>query len=726
MKYPFFKQLNEKDCGPTCFRMIAQYYGKTIDVASAKLLCNLYRNGTTMLTLNKAFESINVDSVALKLSYDEFVKTISDPCIVYWNRSHFVVVWNVTESKILIGDPAIGNITYSIKDFKKGFVVGNHSNLNYGIVLLTKPNSKFSTDSIKAKQSRSSNNYILFLRPQRRLIWHLLFSFLISSIFSFIFPFLAQGIVDLGIENKDEGVVTCILLSQIALIVGMCANRFVSGWLMAHISNRVSISMVCHFLEKLMKMKISFFDAKMIGDLLQRIQDFNRIEYFLTSSLIGIVVTIVGFVIYGLVLFQYSWKLICIFVIGAICYLYWIYLFKNRRKVLDYKRFLRVSQNQSLIIHLIRGIKEIKLNNCEDYKLANWEKKQMQIYDINLQGVRLLQVQNIGSWVIDQIKNLIITFLCARYVINGSITMGMMVAISYVIGQLNGPLYQFSSFIQSLQDAQISTERINEISVEEDEDELYQNKIQADSVVKPIIFDNVSFRYAGAVQRNVLNNISCTIAPGKITAVVGESGSGKSTFLKLILGFYIPTKGQIFLGDTNYDNIDLKNWRKRCSVVLQEGYLFTESIAENIALCDEKVILERVVNAAKQAKIHDFINNLPLGYDTIIGEDGMSLSGGQKQRLCIARAIYKNGAYVMLDEATNALDANNENDILDSLKSFYVNRTVIIIAHRLSTIMHADNIIVLKDGEIVECGRHETLLKANGYYAELFKKQLNV
>lgn len=726
MKYPFFKQLNEKDCGPTCFRMIAKYYGKSIDVVSAKTLCNLYKNGTTMLTLSKAFRSINVDSIALKLSYSEFVKTIDEPCIVYWNRSHFVVVWHIYENKILLGDPAIGNIAYDIKDFKKGFVAGNHSNNTFGIVLLPKPNSLFSTDSIKVMQSKSDNNYSLFLRPQRRLIWHLLFSFLISSIFSFIFPFLAQGIVDLGIENKDEGVVTCILISQVALIIGMCSNRFVSGWLMAHISNRVSISMVCHFLEKLMKMKISFFDAKMIGDLLQRIQDFNRIEYFLTSALIGIVVTIVGFIIYGFVLFQYSWQLICIFAIGAICYLYWIYIFKNKRKVLDYKRFLQVSQNQSLIIHLIRGMQEIKLNNCEDFKLTNWANKQMQIYEINMQGVKLLQVQNIGGLVIDQIKNLIITFFCAKYVISGSITMGMMVAISYVLGQLNGPLYQFSSFIQSLQDAQISTERINEITVEEDEDDLYHNKIKVDPIVKPIIFKNVSFRYTGAVQRNVLNNISCTIAPGKITAIVGESGSGKSTFLKLILGFYMPTNGQIFLGNTNYNNIDLKNWRKRCSVVLQDGYLFTESIAENIALCDEKVNFERVVNAAKQAKIHTFVNNLPLGYDTIIGEDGMNLSGGQKQRLCIARAIYKNGAYVMLDEATNALDANNENDILDNLKSFYVNRTVIIIAHRLSTIMHADNIIVLKDGEIVEFGKHEALLKTNGYYAELFKKQLSV
>lgn len=726
MKYPFFKQLSEKDCGPTCFRMIAKYYGKDIDVVSAKVLCNLYKNGTTLLTMKKAFENINIDSTGIKISHCDFIENFNAPCIIFWKRSHFVVVWHVFRNEVLIGDPAIGNILYNIRDFKRGFIANQHSDDDLGIVLLPQPNSNFSTDEIKNKQSNSYVNYSLFLRPQRKLIYQLLFSFFLSSIISFVFPFLAQGIVDLGIENKDGGLVTCILISQVALIIGMCANRFVSGWLMAHISNRVSISMVCHFLEKLMKMRISFFDAKMIGDLLQRIQDFNRIEYFLTSVLIGIAITIVGFIIYGIVLFQYSWQLICIFIIGAICYLYWIYMFKNKRKILDYQRFLQVSQNQSLIIHLIRGMQDIKLNNCEDYKLNCWTKKQLQIYDINIQGVKLLQVQNIGALLIDQIKNILITFFCAKFVISGSITMGMMVAVSYVLGQLNGPLYQFSSFIQSFQDAQISAERINEISAEEDEDDLYKNKTKVDSCVKPIIFKDVSFRYTGAVQKNVLDNISCTIYPGKITAIVGESGSGKSTFLKLILGFYTPTKGQIFLGKTDYKDIDLKDWRKRCSVVLQDGYLFTESIAENISLCDEKVNMGKVIDAAKQAQIHSFVTGLPLGYDTIIGEDGMNLSGGQKQRLCIARAIYKNGAYVMLDEATNALDANNENDIIDNLKSFYTNRTVIIIAHRLSTIKHADNIIVLKKGVIIECGKHEELLRNNGYYTELFNKQLNV
>lgn len=726
MKYPFFKQLNEKDCGPTCFRMIARYYGKCIDVVSAKSLCDLYKNGTTLLTIKKAFEAININSTGIKISFSDFIKTFSTPCIIYWNKSHFVVVWHVSDTHVIVGDPAIGNITYSINEFRKGFAIDDKSIETLGIALLAQPNSFFSTEDITSRKSKNFINYRSFLRPQRKLIYQLLFSFFISSIISFVFPFLAQGVVDLGIENKETGLVTCILISQVFLIVGMCGNRFVSGWLMAHISNRVSISMVCHFLEKLMKMRISFFDSKIIGDLLQRIQDFNRIEYFLTSALLGIAVSIIGFVIYGIVLLQYSWLLICIFLTGAIFYLYWIYMFKNKRKALDYKRFLQVSQNQSLIIHLIRGMQDIKLNNCEEHKLALWKNKQLQIYNINIQGVRLLQIQNIGALLIDQVKNILITYSCAQLVISDSITIGMMVAISYVIGQLNGPLYQFSSFIQSFQDAQISAERINEISAEEDEDDLYINKIKLDSSVKSIVLKNVSFRYSGAVQQNVLDNISCKIDPGKITAIVGESGSGKSTLLKLILGFYMPTDGQIYLGNTDYNDIDLKDWRKRCSVVLQEGYLFTESIAENIALSDYKVNTELVINAAKQAKIHTFIESLPLGYNTIIGEDGMNLSGGQKQRLCIARAIYKNGAYVMLDEATNALDANNENDIIDNLKKFYINRTVVIVAHRLSTIKHADNIIVLKNGRIIEIGNHNELLNKNGYYAELFNKQLNV
>lgn len=726
MKFPFYKQLNEKDCGPTCFRMISKYYGKYIDAVEAKKLCNFYRNGTTLLTISRAAETIGFRTLGLKETWYNLLDRFENPCIIYWNKSHFVVLWQIDGDKVLIGDPAIGNISYSRKEFIKGYVYGSNKEKECnGIVLIMEPSEQFNTCAINSGKTNSKYNYFKFLKPQTKNIFQLLASFLISSLISFVLPFLAQGVVDIGIDKKDTNIISYILVGQLSLIIGMCMNQFISGVLMAHISNRVSISMVCHFLAKLMKMRISFFDTKMTGDLLSRIQDFNRIEYFLTSALIGLSITLIGFVVYGFVLFQYSWKLLLVFAIGATIYLIWIYTFRNKRRVLDYKRFLQVSQNQSLIIHLIRGMQDIKLNNCENYKLKEWNTKQMQIYNINMQGAKLMQLQNIGALMIDQTKNILITYLCAMSVISGTFTIGMMVAITYVLGQLNGPLYQLSSFIQTLQDAQISAERINEINMEEDEDLLYKDREAEVKIGNPIVLDNVSFRYVGASQNNVLTDISCIIKPHETTAIVGESGSGKSTFLKLVLGFYNPTAGQIYLGNIKFEEIDLRHWRKNCSVVMQDGYLFTETIAENIALSSNNIEINKVIEAAKLAKIHSFIQNLPLGYNTIIGEDGLNLSGGQKQRICIARAIYKNGSFVILDEATNALDANNENDILNNLYNFYNNRTVIIVAHRLSTIKHANNIIVLKDGRIIETGNHNSLIKANGYYAELFSKQIN-
>ena len=726
MKYPFYKQLNEKDCGPTCFRMISKYYGKDIDSVEAKRLCNLNRNGTTLFTISKAAESIGYTTLCLKISWRELSEKLNSPCIIYWNKSHFVVLWQIDGDRVYIGDPAIGNISYCIDDFLNGYIFSsNHENQKLGVALLLEPSDKFNTCAIKSNVSASPNSYFKFIKPHKRLLYQLIVSFLLSSLISFVLPFLAQGIVDIGISTKDKNIVFCIIIGQISLIIGMCVNQFISGWLMAHISNRVSITMVCHFLEKLMKLRVSFFDVKMIGDLLSRIQDFNRIEHFLTSALIGLMISFVGLIVYGIVLFQYSWKLLIIFTNGAVIYLVWIYTFKNRRRILDYKRFLQVSQNQSLIIHLIRGMQDIKLNNCERYKLNSWHNKQMQIYNVNIQSVKLMQFQNVGALMIDQIKNILITYFCANSVINGSFTIGMMVAVNYVLGQLNGPLYQLSSFIQLLHDAQISMERINEVNMEDDEELLYKSKKTGVNDGTPIVFRHVTFRYAGSIRSNVLTDISCVIKPYETPAIVGESGSGKSTFLKLILGFYNSTEGHLYLGNTKYEDIDLRDWRKKCSVVMQDGYLFTETIAENIALSTEQIDYEKVEEAAKLAKIHQFIDKLPLGYNTIIGEDGLNLSGGQKQRLCIARAIYKNGSYVILDEATNALDANNENDILDNLSHFYKNRTVIIVAHRLSTIKHADNIIVLKDGRIIETGNHNSLIKANSFYAKLFAKQMN-
>lgn len=633
-------------------------------------------------------------------------------------------MWEVNDSYVKVGDPAIGILNYKISDFLNGWLSHtNHTGIPCGVALLIRKTNNFSTCTLSDHKNKYTTlNYLSFLSPYKSLIFQLIISLGIGSVISLVFPFLAQSIVDIGIQNKDTNFIINILIAQLALSVGMCLNRFIGSWLALHVSSRVSISMVGFFLEKLMKMQISFFDTKRIGDLLLRIQDFGRIETFLTSYLISILMAIVGILVYSIVLFRYGSLLLIVFFAGSIAYLVWIYAFKQQRKKIDYMRFQQISENQSMVIHYIRGMQEIKLNNCETQKLGIWKNIQLKIYDINILGLSMQQLQETGGLFIDNIKNLIITFICAYWVITDEITIGMMIAITYIIGQLNVPLHQMSQFIKSLQEAQISMERINEINVDNNEWIENKNKIKEINPQQIIYIDNICFKYPGPTVKMVLKNISFNLYPGTTTAIVGESGSGKSTLLKLLMGFYSPQNGDIRIGNTSFNQIDIIEWRKKCSAVLQEGYLFTETIAQNISMGIED--MERIVDAAKKAKIHDFIMSLPLNYQTIIGEDGLNLSEGQKQRLYIARVIYRNTPFVFLDEATNALDACNENDILDNLKQFYKNKTVVIVAHRLSTILNADNILVIKNGQLVEEGTHALLMGKGGYYKTLISKQI--
>lgn len=726
IKYPYYKQLDSKDCGPTCIRMIARYYGKNIDAPTARQLCGQYRNGTTMYTLSQGAKKIGFATMGIRLTQEQFLSTIDSPCVVQWNKKHFIVVWELSNNSVIISDPAIGRLRYSFKDFFKCWL--SHVNSKgepCGTALLIEKTEHFSTlTQFQNKERFSAFKFVKFLSPHKSLILQLLLSLIIGSLFSLIFPFLAQSVVDIGINNKNTNFIVSILFGQLALNLGMCFNRYIGSWLALHISSRVSISMVGFFLEKLMKMKISFFDSKIIGDILQRIQDFSRVETFLTSYLISILISVMGVLVYSFILLKYGVILLIVFLIGSIAYLFWIYAFKNKRKRLDYMRFQQVSENQSMVIHYIRGMQEIKLNNCEEQKLSKWKSIQLKIYDINVAGLSMLQLQEIGGLLIENIKNIIITFLCAYWVINGSLTIGMMIAITYIIGQLNGPLYQMTRFVQALQDAQISMERINEINVDGDEEIDNANKVTKIESSQNISFKNVSFKYPGPNLNFVIKDITFDLQPGTITAIVGESGSGKTTILKLLLGFYPPDIGEIKIGSTSFEQIDIRAWRKKCSAVLQNGYLFTETIAQNIAIGEKNINEEKIIRAAKEAKIHDFIMTLPLRYDTIVGEDGLELSGGQKQRLYIARAIYRDTPFVFLDEATNALDANNENDILDNLRHFYKNKTVVVIAHRLSTIINADKILVLKKGRIVEMGTHSSLSQNGEYYRTLINNQL--
>ena len=726
MNYPFYRQLDTKDCGPTCIRMLAAYYGKRTDITTIRQLCNQYRTGTTLYTLSEGARQLGFHTLGVQLSETRFFSQTTFPCVALWNKNHFIVVWQVIGDKVIVGDPAVGTLTYSKEDFCKSWITHTDNQGNpCGVVLLLQKDDSFSIKDVKSKGEPYTTARILkFLSPHKGMLVQLFFSLLLGSAISLVFPFLAQSIVDIGISNNNVRFIVCVLIGQLLLSFGRCANRYISSWLTLHISSRVSISMIAHFISKMMKMRISFFDTKMIGDLMQRIQDFTRIETFLTSYVISILIALVGVVVYGFVLAKYGWLLLGFYLFCMTLYLAWIISFKEKRRKIDYMRFQQVSENQSMVIHYIQGMQEIKLNNCENQKLDKWKSLQMKIYDINVKGLSLLQLQEAGAILIDNIKSLVLTFVCAYWVIQGDMTIGMMIAVTYVIGQLDGPFYQMSSFIKAMQEAQISMERINEINVDSDEEMDNKGKKTDINPAENIVFDNVCFRYPGPNRRLVLDNLNLIIPCGKVTAIVGESGSGKSTLLKLLMGFYQPVSGQMRLGDVSFEDMDTRVWRKQCSAVLQSGYLFTETVAQNIAIGREDYRMDDVIQAAKQAEIHDFIMSLPLKYETIIGEDGLSLSGGQRQRIFIARAIYRNTPFVFLDEATNALDACNEDVILSNLADFYHNRTVVIVAHRLSTIVHADNIIVLKDGLLVEQGTHTELIEKSGYYSTLISKQM--
>ena len=730
MKYPHYFQLENRDCGPACLRMICKYYGKSLSEGFIRKLCNTKRTGTSLLGISDAAEDLGFKTSGAKITIDQLYFCKKLPCIIQWNKIHFVVVYKITTNKVTVGDPAAGILTYPIKIFCKSWCsTKNNENKDVGVILLLSPQEKFfkkDEKEIEIKKNIKYKDLSHYLKPHKKLMLQLIASILIGSVINLIFPFLTQSIVDIGIRNKSIRFVVTILLCQLSLGMGSAINNFISNWLVLHISSRISISLVNDFLGKLMRLPVSFFSKRMIGDLLQRINDFSRIENFLTATTISIIVAMLGFIVYGYVLFRYGAIFILVFIIGAILYIIWIIFFLKKRRKIDYIRFQENAENESNIIHMINGMEEIKLNNCENIQLNKWKKIQLKLYEINIQGLSIAQLQSVGGSFIDSTKNILITFLAAWAVIQGNITLGMMMAIQYLVGQLNSPLSQVISFIQSIQDTSISMERVNEINMNEDEDEQNKGKITNIPINQDIIVNHVDFHYNGPHSQKVLDDICLNIRGGKMTAIVGESGSGKTTLLKLILGFYEPYKGNIFLGKKNLLDIDKREWKRNCGAVMQNGYLFSEPIKNNIGLINKEPDLQKVKQSAEQACIDEFIQSLPLKYDTIIGADGNALSMGQKQRILIARAIYKNAPYIFLDEATNSLDANNEKHIIENLESFYHGKTVIVIAHRISTVINADNIIVMNKGHIVEQGNHEQLIKSKSYYYNLVKNQLNI
>lgn len=725
-KFPHFKQADFKDCGPTCVKIISKFFGQNVPLEHLRNLSETQRSGSSLLGLSNAAESIGFKSLGVKFS----IKDLSDaplPCIVHWNKRHYVVLYRIRKDKYFVSDPAHGLLSYDEEDFIKHWI-GNNANAETeeGVALLFEPTPNFyNNNSSDSNQKLSLSFLTKYLFKYKKFIWQLVFGLVASSLLQLIFPFLTQSIVDVGIKNQDINFIYLILFAQLSLFIGRTAVEVIRSWILLHLSTRISISLVSDFFIKLMKLPISFFDTRMTGDILQRINDHNRIERLLTSSSLNVLFSLVNLLIFGLVLAFYNKYIFIVFLLGSLLYFGWIAIFLKKRKDLDYKMFSQISQEQSKVIELINGMQTIKLNNAEKKKRWGWEFLQARLFKISLKSLALEQYQSVGSGFINELKNIIITVLSAKLVIEGEITLGMMLAISYIVGQLNSPVSQLINFIKELQDAKISLERLSEIHNKEDEEVNIEDKIVNISDDLAINVNNVSFRYSGSPQ-NVLENLSLHIPAKKITAIVGVSGSGKSTLMKILLKFYEPIKGEVKLGTYNFSNISQTSWREKCGVVMQEDYIFNDTIANNISIGEDYIDKKRLQYAVNVANIEQFIEELPLSYNTKIGMEGMGLSTGQKQRLLIARAVYKNPNYLFFDEATSALDANNEKVIMEKLDQFFTDKTVIVIAHRLSTVKNAHQIVVLDKGQIVEVGNHKKLIKSKGPYYNLVKNQLEL
>ncbi|MBS5528185.1 MAG: peptidase domain-containing ABC transporter [Prevotella sp.] len=728
MRFPVYQQLDAMDCGSTCLRIVAKHYGRSYSATRMRELCHVTREGVSMLGVSDAAEKIGFHTAGVKITWEQLFNDAPLPCIVHWNQKHFVVVYKIKKDKVYLSDPASGLLEYSQKDFLRCWLSsGHHESQRCGTALLLEPAPEFYNIGYDEDRTVMGLSYLIrYLRPFKAYIVQLLLGMAVGSILSLILPFVTQAIVDTGIGTNNLDFIVVMLVSQLVIVLGQMANGLIRSWLMLHMTVRLSISLISDFLSKLMRLPISFFDSKMVGDILQRIGDYSRIQSFLTESLLSMVMAVVTFVVYGVVMAGYNLEVLGIFVFGSALYILWVLLFMKRRRKLDYMRFQVAATNQSNLVQLVTGMQDIKLNNCERKKRWEWERIQARLFNVSIKSLMLGQTQNVGGIFIDQIKNIMISFLTAKAVIDGDMTLGMMTAVQYIMGQLNAPVSQFITFVQSTQDAKISLERLNDIYGKEDEEPVAQPKIREIPDNADIEFRNVTFQYGGLHSEKVLDGISMTIPSNKVTAIVGNSGSGKTTLLKLILGFYHPSEGEVMLGGNRLGKYSDSVWRSKCGAVMQEGFIFSDTIINNIAVCDDVPNMERVRRAVETANIGDFIDGLPLGYHTKIGMEGHGLSTGQKQRLLIARAAYKDAKYLIFDEATNSLDANNERLIMEKLNVLFRNRTVVIVAHRLSTVRNADNIVVVYKGKITEQGTHEELINRRGDYYKLIKNQLEL
>ena len=729
--FPFYTQYDTMDCGPTCLRMIAKYYGKHYSLQTLRERSFIAREGVSMLGISDAAESIGFRTSGVRISLQQLTRDVSLPCILHWNQRHFVVCYDIRKKhsgfRYYIADPASQLVSYDEAELKKCWIATQKNGEEKGMALLMEPGPDFfENEDEKMSGKRNLVFFVKYLTPYKKQLIQLVLGMLTASLLQLIFPFLTQSLVDVGIQNGNINFITLVLIAQIIISISQLSVSFIQSWILLHMNTRINISLISDFLTKLMKLPIRFFDTKMVGDTMQRIGDHNRIENFLTGSSINTLFSFVNFFIFAFVLAYYDLIILGIFLFGNALYIGWIFLFMKYRRELDVRRFTQAAGEQSSLIQLITAMQEIKLNNCEKQKRWQWERIQVKLYKIRVKGLTLGQIQQVGSIFFYQTTNVFITFIAAKAVVEGQMTLGMMMSLTYIIGQLSGPIGAFIGFAQEFQDAKISLERLNDIHGQQDEEIGISSKVSVLEGRREIRIEDLSFSYDGSNRNYVLRNLNLVIPEHRVTAIVGASGSGKTTLIKLMLRIYLPNKGEIKVGDTPLQMINPHLWRAKTGSVMQDGFIFSETIAQNIAVGEEIIDRVRLRHAVTVANIRNFIESLPLGYDTKIGMEGNGISQGQRQRILIARAVYKNPEFLFFDEATNALDANNEMEIMKNLDEFYKGKTVVVVAHRLSTVKNADNIIVLDGGIIAEEGTHAELVGMQGLYFQLVKNQLEL
>jgi len=723
-----YKQKDSMQCGIACIQMVCCYFGRKYSTEFISQYCHSTTEGVSLLSISETVKEIGIKTISGRVETNQLVRVIL-PCILHWNQNHFVVLYKVKKGKTFyIADPAKGLVKYNLEEFKKHWVSTQSDGEEKGIAMFLEPTPAFYEKKMdeEPKEERSFKFLFGYIKQYRKYFGQIVLGLLVGSLLQLILPFLTQSIVDVGIKNQNIGFIWLILLGQLMLTISRTAIDFIRRWLLLHISLRINISLVSDFFIKLLKLPMSFFDTKLMGDLMQRMGDHNRVNSFLTQQTLSIVFSLFTFVVFSIVLLSYNWLVFAIFMLGSLLYGGWLALFLRRRKVLDYELFEQQAINNNKTYEFITSMQEIKLQDCEQRRRWEWEDVQADLFNVQMKSLKLQQTQEAGSIFINELKNIVITVVAATAVIHGQLTLGMMLAVQYIIGQLNSPVEQLMSFFYSVQDVRISLERINEIHRMDDENGKQGLETSVTDETKGIDMENINFKYDPHALKTIIDDVSLTIPKGKVTAIVGASGSGKTTLIKLMLGYYPVLGGQITIGGTDVNTLNKKWWRRQCGVVMQDGVIFSETIARNIAVDDKEIDKQRLQTAAEIACIHNYVMELPLKYNTKIGRDGVGLSQGQKQRILIARAVYKNPDYIFLDEATNSLDANNERMIVEHLDEFYKGKTVVIVAHRLSTVKNADQIVVLDKGKVVEIGNHETLTAKRGAYYNLVKNQLEL